>query len=111
MLVKFYNDVIEAGNVALLDFSGLKEKYLSGGKALNTGLNVAEFLLEKADIGIVPGECFLIDKKEMAIRIPISTPQAEVEIGFANIKQAVIENLKNPPKAKINTNSDEEKTR
>lgn len=101
--VKDYIKDPEAGNVYLLDFSGLKGKLLKGGKTLETGLDVAKFLLEEADIGVVPGECFFLSPEDMTIRIPLSTPQKEISIGFEKIAQSMIENLKNPPNFSINT--------
>ena len=108
--IKPYNEP-EAGNVYLLDFSGLRGKFVTGGKVLNSGLDVAEFFLEKAEIGVVPGECFFIPEADMVIRVPISTMQQETEIGFEKLAEAMIENLKNPPRVKINVESSTEKSR
>ncbi len=99
--VKPYIERPEAGNVYLLDFSGLKEKLLVGSRKLQSGLDIAKFLLEKADIGVVPGECFFLPADSMTIRIPLSTPQQEIAMGFDKIGQVIIENLRNPPNATI----------
>jgi len=99
--VKPYIERPEAGNVYLLDFSGLQEKLLVGSRKLENGLDIAKLLLEKADIGVVPGECFLLPPETMTVRIPLSTPQKEIAMGFEKIGQAIIENLKNPPKFPI----------
>ena len=58
--VKPYIDNPEAGNVYLLDFSGLKGKAREDGSILRTGLDVARFILKNAEVAMVPGECFFM---------------------------------------------------
>ncbi len=78
----------DAANVYLMDFSGLRGKQRSS-KIMNTGLDVAKWLLEDASIGTVPGECFLFDEKEMLVRITLNHGAREIEMAFDSAISAV----------------------
>lgn len=106
--VKPYIADPEAGNTYLLDFSGLKDKLMGGGNKMTTGLDVAKFLLTKAGIGVVPGECSFLRASDMLVRIPTSTPQEEVALGFEKVGQAIIKNLKNPSRFHYSSPSEED---
>jgi len=99
--IKPYIPDPEAGNVYLVDFTGLKEKVFTNGKKLKTGLEVAEFILETARVAMVPGECFFIPENDMVLRLATSTPIEEIEKGFEKISEVIIDNLHNSPKTKI----------
>ena len=70
----------DASNVYLLTFPGLKgvvykSKDSSGEevtRTINSGLDVAKFLLEKTGIGVVPGECSFLKPESMAVRITLN---------------------------------------
>ncbi len=71
----------DATNVYLLDFSGLRGKEFAG-KPVNTGLDVAKWLLKEASIGTVPGECFAFDEREMLVRITLNQASQELVLAF-----------------------------
>ncbi len=71
----------DATNVYLLDFSGLRGKTYNG-KAMNSGLDAATWLLDSASIGSVPGECSLFDEKEMLVRITLNHSPHEIGLAF-----------------------------
>ncbi len=78
----------DAANVYLMDFSGLRGKK-RGDQIMNTGLDVAKWLLEDASIGTVPGECFLFDEEEMLVRITLNHGSKEIEMAFDSAIDAV----------------------
>ena len=100
--VKPYIENPEAGNIFLLDFSGLKEKVMGDGSRLETGLDVARFILVNAKVAMVPGECFFIKEEEMVLRLCSSTDPSKLQEGFKSITHAFVDNLKNPTKAQFN---------
>lgn len=61
----------ESTNVALLDFSALRNKEFLGQKA-KTGNDVAQAIFEVANVGFVPGEAFMLKKDSMCLRITLS---------------------------------------
>lgn len=93
--VKPYISDPEAGNVYLLDFSGLRGKSHKG-KEMGTGLDVAKWLLEDASVGTVPGECYMFHPEEMLVRIALGHPAHEIEKAFKNIISAA-ERLSDSP--------------
>ncbi|MFT6220534.1 MAG: aspartate/methionine/tyrosine aminotransferase [Lentimonas sp.] len=101
--IKPFIDNPESGNVYLLDFSGLKEKFMlcDDGKKFESGLDVTELLLG-VGIGVVPGECFFLPKESMTIRIPLAIPQTEVSLGFKKITEVIVTKFRNQPKSSIN---------
>ena len=88
IFVKPFIENPEAGNVYLLDFSGLKGK-MHDRSVMNTGLDVAKWLLKEASVGTVPGECYAFDEKEMLVRIALGHPQEEINKAFDNRCEAV----------------------
>jgi aspartate/methionine/tyrosine aminotransferase len=88
IFVKPFIENPEAGNVYLLDFSGLKGK-MHDRSVMNTGLDVAKWLLKEASVGTVPGECYAFDEKEMLIRIALGHPQEEINKAFDNMCEAI----------------------
>ena len=79
--VKPYISDPDTANVYLLDFSGLRGKTYNG-KAMNSGLDAATWLLDSASIGSVPGECSLFDEKEMLVRITLNHSPHEIGLAF-----------------------------
>lgn len=77
----------DAANVYLLDFSGLRGKRC-GDKILNSGLDVAQWLLEDAKVGTVPGECFLFEPETMLVRIALNHAPRELEVAFNSMIEA-----------------------
>jgi aspartate/methionine/tyrosine aminotransferase len=71
----------DATNVYLLDFSGLRGKKY-GEKTLETGLDIAEWLLKEVSIGTVPGECFLFNDSEMLVRMALNDSPQKIEMAF-----------------------------
>ncbi len=88
--VKAYIPDPESCNVYLLDFSGLRNKIYKD-KKMKTGLDVAEWLLNGAGVGTVPGECFLFNPDEMLVRIALSHPPHEIEQAFNYMEEAAKE--------------------
>lgn len=77
----------DAGNVYMIDFSGLRNfKYK--GKELRTGTQIAQWLLEEASVAVVPGECSLFTPGGMLIRIATGDTQEELTKAFDNIIEA-----------------------
>jgi hypothetical protein len=67
----------------------LQDLYFINNATFNRGLDVAKFLLEKADIAVVPGRCSLVsDEDDMTVRIVLSAPQSEITRGFDRICKA-----------------------
>lgn len=91
----------DAANVYLLDFSGLRGKEF-GGKAMDTGLDAAKWLLREASIGTVPGECFAFDEKEMIVRIALNPTQQELIMAFDSAIAAT-HKIQNSPETIIET--------
>lgn len=52
---------------------------------METGLDVAKWLLADASVGAVPGECFLIDGREMTVRITLKHSHQEIVQAFDSI--------------------------
>jgi aspartate/methionine/tyrosine aminotransferase len=96
--VKPYIPDPEAGNVYLLDFSGLRGK-IRNGKPMGTGLDVAEWLLEDASVGTAPGECYMFHPEEMLVRIALGHPGREIEQAFKRIMHAAERVSKAPSKS------------
>lgn len=88
----------DATNVYLLDFSGLRGKKY-GDTIMDSGLDVAKWLLKEASVGTVPGECFLFDEKAMLVRIVLNTPPNELALAFDNIISATASIIKSPSRA------------
>ncbi len=95
----------DSTNVYLLDFSGLRGKEYNN-KPMDKGLDVAEWLLEEALIGTVPGECFFFDEKEMLLRVALNHTSREFEMAFDSAIEAVkkIQNI-TPIGSKFEPNS------
>ena len=74
-------------NVALLQFPGVKGKFTPD-KQINTSLDLAYYLYEKAGVALVPGEVSFIEGKEMVLRIPLSAKN--LKEGLAKIKTALL---------------------
>ena len=74
-------------NVALLQFPGVKGKFTHD-KQINTSLDLAYYLYEKAGVALVPGEASFIEGKEMVLRIPLSAKN--LKEGLAKIKTALL---------------------
>ena len=98
---KPYN-IPEAGNVMLLDFSGLKGRQIVEGSSLLRGYDVAKFIYEKAGVAMVPGECSFIDENEMTLRISLSHSHEELEKGFEAIGTAICNNIVRAPSKSSN---------
>lgn len=79
----------DAANVYLLDFSGLRGKRC-GDKVLNSGLDVAQWLLDDAKVGTVPGECFLFEPETMLVRIALNHAPRELEVAFNSMIEATV---------------------
>ncbi len=86
--VKPYIEIPEAGNVYLLDFSGLKGKIFDG-KEMLTGLDISKFLLENASVATVPGECFFFPEESMLVRISLGHPIEYISEAFNSIIYSV----------------------
>ncbi len=71
----------DAGNVYLLDFSGLRGKKHNQ-KILSSGLDVAEWLLDDCKVAVVPGECSLFDSEDMLVRIALGNTYQQIERAF-----------------------------
>ncbi len=89
----------DATNVYVLDFSGLRGKDRNG-KSMETGLDVAEWLLEDASVGVVPGECSLFKPEEMLVRIVLNQSPSELSLAFGNILEAA-SRIHNPQRSVI----------
>lgn len=85
--VKPYIENPQIGGPYLLDFSGLRGKSFNE-KIMNTGLDIAKWLLEEAKVGTVPGECFLLDERTMTVRIAINSTPQELNLAFDKISEA-----------------------
>lgn len=96
--VKPYINIPEAGNVYLLDFSGLRDFETDSGKLLKTGLDIAEFILEKCDIAVVPGECSFLPEEEMVVRINLSNSHEQFKEIFGLMTKAFSSLAKAPAK-------------
>ncbi len=88
----------DAANVYLLDFSGLRGKRC-GDKILNSGLDVAQWLLEDAKVGTVPGECFLFEPETMLVRIALNYAPRELEMAFNSMIEAATKIVSPAPPA------------
>ncbi len=88
---------IDATNVYVLDFSGLRGK-MRNGKAMQSGLDVAEWLLDDASVGVVPGECFLFSPEEMLVRIVLNQTPTELSKAFDEIIKST-DKIQNPQRA------------
>ncbi len=77
-----------ATNVYLLDFSGLRGKMYNE-KPMNTGLDVAEWLLDTARVATVPGECSFFNKETMLVRIALNDATERFREAFDSIISAV----------------------
>ncbi len=88
----------EAGNVYLLDFSGLRGKNHND-KIMKSGLDVANWMLEEASVAVVPGECSMFAPDQMLVRIALGHPTQEIEQVFDLLEKAVgkIKNVTKSP--------------
>lgn len=84
----------EATNVYLLDFSGLKGK-IHNDKKLNSGLDIARWMLDDASVGVVPGECYLFEEETMLVRIALNHTPHEITRAFDSMILAT-EKIRNP---------------
>ncbi len=87
--VKPFIENPEAGNIYLLDFSGLRG--ITNQKTrtkMETGLDIAEWCFEEASVSMVPGECFLFDPEEMLTRISIGHSPRKIIKAFDSIIEA-----------------------
>lgn len=101
--VKPFIENPEAGNVYLIDFSGLRGKIYQD-KPLESGLDIAEFILEEASVATVPGECSMFEGSEMLIRIALGHTQHEIEKAFDNIETSLVK-IKNIGKSPESSNA------
>jgi aspartate/methionine/tyrosine aminotransferase len=86
------------GSVYLLDFSGLRNKIYNG-KEMQSGLDIAKWLLKEASVAVVPGECCMFDPDEMLARISLWNPPAEIDMAFESIMKAAEKIHSNPSKS------------
>ncbi len=94
----------DAANVYLLDFSGLRGKEFAA-KPMDTGLDVAKWLLKEASIGTVPGECFAFDEREMLVRIALNQPSQELVLAFDSAISAA-HKIQNQPTCMVEISSE-----
>lgn len=88
----------DATNVYLMEFSGLRGKEY-GGRILNTGLDVAKWLLNESAIRTVPGECYIFDETEMLVRVTLNRPPQEFELAFNKMVVAAASIQKSPERS------------
>lgn len=93
---KPYIESPEAGNVYLLDFSGLRGKIYKG-KKIESDVDVAQWLLNEASVGVVPGGCFMFEPEEILVRIALGHQPETLARAFDQMKLAA-EKICNYPK-------------
>lgn len=75
---------VQATNTYLISFKGLKGMTFQG-QSIQSGLDLARFLLKDAGIAIVPGEGSFVDSSEISLRFITSADQELLELGFNKI--------------------------
>ncbi|MES2678051.1 MAG: aminotransferase class I/II-fold pyridoxal phosphate-dependent enzyme [Pseudomonadota bacterium] len=90
--IKSMNNELPISNSILLQFAGLKgSKGEIGNKTLETDLDMAEFLKQEAGIAMMPGQCSLLPKEEMILRLYLLKSKQELQAGFKKINQALLQ--------------------
>ncbi len=82
----------QAASMLMISFKGLEGKIVEKRnirKKLDTGLDVAHYLLDSVGVALSPAESFFMNPKLMALRLPIGYPKQELEQGFEQIKFAL----------------------
>lgn len=82
----------QAASMLMISFKGLEGKIVEKRnirKKLDTGLDVAHYLLDSVGVALSPAESFCMNPKLMALRLPIGYPKQELEQGFEQIKFAL----------------------
>lgn len=88
-IVKPLVRIPDRGGPYVLDFSGARGCVLDDGKVLETGLDIAEWVLESASVGTVPGECYLLEPESMTVRISIGNEREVLREAFGRMEAAV----------------------
>ncbi len=85
-------DDVKIGNSMLLQFSGLKGGLIeTDNKILTTDLDIAEFLKRETNIAMMPGQCCLLPKEAMILRLYLLKSKQELRAGFKKINIAVMQ--------------------
>ncbi len=95
--VQVYDNEIESGNVLLIDFSGLRGAKLKDYSSLESGYDIAKFILDELAVATVPGECFFMKPDEMLIRVSLAVEKDNIKVIFKDLGNALIKNIENIP--------------
>lgn len=74
----------------LLQFSGLKGAKTEENKILKSDLDLAEFLKQKTDIALLPGQFCFLPEEEMILKLYLLRSKQELKTGFKKINQAIL---------------------
>lgn len=102
--IKYLEVLLEpkAASMMMLSFKNLKGKIVEKRNKrtkLETGLDVAYYLLDNVGVALSPGESFFMNDGDMALRLPLGYPKEEIEKGMEQINFS-LQKLKsddNPP--------------
>jgi aspartate aminotransferase len=94
--IKLYNDP-QATTVILLDFSGLRGKKWKNNSILKDDVDVANFLLDKANVALAPGETYFIPGDKMLLSMSM-VPKFTAEQNYEVVNP---DKYKNPEDASI----------